>query len=230
MSLPTDYQDYQGKTGSNPLRARVERESFLHNPSNHSNKQTFLELRQAFLDWLVCLSPAQLWRCKRYTKKDAFRTSWVDYISPIKLATLSKDGILSDWETYAQGNEFNQAWNTRQVQPTELVIEFDCPQDKAFRFLAQAYYALIAKGYSFSVWYAEGQRCPHIRIYDFLPDDLTEKQANIARIFFCRNLLDFDAHPFLDYHLLETGHSVQLEYSKHWHYGTMFKKVLEVLQ
>lgn len=195
-------------------------------------KIPFKEKKVLFVDWLIHHSNQNLWKVKResWRNERGFKIDWVTWNHPISIYYLSPEGILSDalfFDTYRQ-NISNI--NTREVQPTELIIEFDCEQEKAFRFIADVYYKLIELGYNFFVWYAEGQRCPHIRIYDFLDDNLTIEQQEFQRKVFVANLCSEESLPFLDKSLLITGKTCQLEFAKHWRYDTMFKRVLEAKQ
>ena len=114
--------------------------------------------------------------------------------------------------------------NTRTQIPTETHAEIDkLPSKEAVEIICSICLSLINNGFSFYVFYAEGQRSPHIIIYDFAQlEKLNPYQRTKARAKFWRMIAPFQIH-LLDQSLWDDDHYVPLEYSPHWKYGTPFK-------
>lgn len=119
--------------------------------------------------------------------------------------------------------------NTRLKMISGTCLEIDkLPFNKAVAVLCETMASLIRNKYHFFVWYAEGQRSPHIRIYDLEElEELNPKQRIKAQIIFWQKHV-----PFGCFHLIDTGifvdeHPIQLEYAMHWKYGTPFNLLFE---
>jgi hypothetical protein len=195
----------------------------------------FIEKRHKFLNWLLM---RRLWDVEKIPIKDKIarachRSDYVlNYVSPIVVneqhRTDKEDSFEKD-ERF-DGMNFNPSWNTRRVQPTEIIIEFDNEfQIKNIRWFYDTAINLIQNKIHFVVFYAVGMKCPHIRIYDLLPEDLDDDIAKEVRLIFARSVVPMDAMSYLDKGLLSTGHKCQLEFAKHWKYNSMFKLMAEHL-
>lgn len=117
--------------------------------------------------------------------------------------------------------------NTRVRIKTETRAEVDnLPYEQAFQVISEICLALINKGYSFSVFYAEGQKSPHVIIYDFEEmRDLDPFMREQVQKNFWRELTPLWKH--LDKAVWEDEHFVPLEYAPHWKYGTPFNLLFE---
>ena len=188
----------------------------------------FLERRKAFLDWRLLKSdPVIYW--KKIKNEIAIACNGgkdkLYYCNSCDVATI-KEGKVID-EDYYTGYNFDKSWNTRFIDPKEIVIEFDTPLEQSINMFYDTAMSLVKGKFHFIVFYAAGMRCPHIRIYDLLPDGLTLDEQYNARSLFVRKIVDWAYLQYLDYTLLNTGQTIQLEFSKHFKYGTMFKLLFE---
>ena len=175
------------------------------------------------------------------TDTDEYRTKrsgFLDWMSinninpPIKVFEMYKgdDGevIKSKPEIF---QNFNPLHNMRVKTPSETCCEIDKLDEETMYFLiGEICSALIRKQIHFSMWYAVGQRSPHIRIYDFDElKELTEFQRVKAQIIFWRSVVPFGCFHYLDGSMFDDEHFYCLEFSSHWKYGTPFNLVWEYL-
>ena len=120
--------------------------------------------------------------------------------------------------------------NTRTQIIPETRAEIDKLEfEKAIDVLCEIMLSLIRKKIHFAVFYAEGQRSPHIIIYDF--DELLKLssfQRTKAKAKFWRWVMPFSFH-YLDQALFDDEHYVPLEFALHWKYGTPFNLLFEYL-
>ena len=118
--------------------------------------------------------------------------------------------------------------NTRTQIPIEATAETDkLPYDKSVEFISNICCELVKNNYHFAVFYAKGQKCPHIKIYDLNQlEDMTPYQRLKARARFWRWLIPFRFH-LLDQSLFDDSHLVPIEFSIHWKYGTPFNLIFE---
>lgn len=165
------------------------------------------------------------------------RQKWLDYLSvnnfnpDILVCELypqeNDDAIKSRPEIYQY---FNKYHNTRTKLITETGCETDkLPLKKSIALICEICIILIKKGYHFSVFYAQGQRSPHIRIYDF--DELKELspfQREKAQALFWKSIAPFFFH-YLDSSIWQDNHFLCLEFAPHWKYGTIFDLLFEYL-
>ena len=118
--------------------------------------------------------------------------------------------------------------NTRKKIPTETRAEIDKLElEKAIEVICKICLELIKSKIHFCVFYAKGQRSPHIIIYDF--EDLKELkpyQRDKAQLEFWRSLIPFHVHN-LDRSIWQDDHYVPLEFAPHWKYGTPFNLLFE---
>jgi len=117
---------------------------------------------------------------------------------------------------------------TRTLSETRAEIDF-LPEEKMFPIIFNIINQLIKFDYHFAVFYAEGQRSPHIIIYDFNElKELTPRQREKAQLEFWRSLIPFYFHN-LDKNVWTDEHYVPLEFTPHWKYGTPFNLLFEWL-
>lgn len=164
------------------------------------------------------------------------RKDILDYLArkiyPLKLSELKigLDGQVysSKDDTYAGRPFFNEFWNTRYLLPTELRIEFDTSNwTEMIKALYDTWSNLEDAGIHFAVFFAEGQRSPHIIIYDLLPENsLTELQRKKSRELFAKKVVPKRYWSIVDKKLFG-NHKVQLEFALHWKYNSMFLLIYE---
>jgi len=118
--------------------------------------------------------------------------------------------------------------NTRTQLKSELRAECDkLPFPNAIDLICNICLELIKNNYHFAIFYAEGQRSPHVIIYDFYElQNLSPFQRLKAKIHFWRSLIPFRMQ-LLDLGILEDGHYVPLEFAIHWKYQTPFNLLFE---
>lgn len=118
--------------------------------------------------------------------------------------------------------------NTRTQTASELRAEVDKLEfDKAMELCCQIIQELINHNIHFAVFYAQGQRSPHIIIYDFHElEQLNPFQRTKARAKFWRWLIPFRIH-LIDNSLFDDSHFVPLEFSIHWKHKTPFDLLFE---
>ena len=96
-----------------------------------------------------------------------------NFIKPIETIEMypgEKEPLKSEWEIPQYLNKFH---NTRKKIHSETLCETDKLQgDKMMFFICETIASLIRNDIHFVVFYAEGMRSPHIRIYDF--EELSE--------------------------------------------------------
>lgn len=133
-------------------------------------------------------------------------------------------------EEYPQFNSQSKYFNTRINLISENSFETDISdKEKAMNIICEVCLALMRNDYHFVIFYAEGQRSPHIRIYDFEQlRDLNTFNREIARKEFWKQLV-----PMLwkscDQSIWCDDHPLQLEFALHWKYGTPFNLIYEHL-
>ena len=194
---------------------------------NYDSK-TFIVRRKAFLDWLSVNMNYGIKFIENNSKyiRDKFQARY-EGLKVCEMHQKDDEESTSTKDEYYNGY-FNPRWNTRRVLDTELRIEFDNEfRLKNIRAFWDTCINLKERGIHFATFYAIGMRSPHIVIYDFLPPGLEPEVAKKARIAFCRKVVPMNAIGYLDTGLLDTGHKVCLEFSKHWRYGTMLRLMFE---
>ena len=120
--------------------------------------------------------------------------------------------------------------NTRLKTHSETRAEIDnLPFDKTIRIITDICLELMKYKYHFAVFYAEGQRSPHIIIYDFEElKDFTPFQREKAQLEFWRSIVPFQFQ-YLDKSIWGDLHTVPLEFTPHWKYGTPFNLLFEYI-
>ena len=126
---------------------------------------------------------------------------------------------------------FNSKYNTRTKINSETCFEIDkLPREKAFGVVCEVILSLINKEFHFAVFYAKGQRSPHIRIYDFEElSELNPKQRIKAQIDFWVQHSPFGFSQFCDNGMFVDSHNLQLEFAPHYKYNTPFELLFEWL-
>ena len=119
--------------------------------------------------------------------------------------------------------------NTRTKINQETILEVDkLPFDKMMFLICETIASLIRKEIHFAVFYAEGQKSPHIRIYDIAKlNDMNPRKRIKAQILFWRGHVPFGLFHFVDTGIFVDEHPLQLEFSPHWKYNTPFNLLFE---
>lgn len=140
---------------------------------------------------------------------------------------------LKSFEMWSIGEEqplknYKGISNTRTKVNSETCFEIDkLDREQAHKIICEIILSLIRNKYHFFVWYAEGQRSPHIRIYDFEElQELDPKQRYKAQLQFWRKIAPFSIQ-YADMTNWIDEHPYQMEYALHWKYGTPFNLLFE---
>ena len=163
--------------------------------------------RQKFLEWLILR----------------------DNLKVLEMYSTNGDVIKSRPQVPQYMHEYKFC-NTRKQIKSETCAETDkLEHDQSIEFICDIIKELIKKRIHFAVFYAQGQRSPHIRIYDFEQmEELKPHQRMKARGQFWRSIIPFRVH-LLDQALWTDDHYICLEFSIHWKYGTPFELLFEWL-
>lgn len=135
-------------------------------------------------------------------------------------------------ETTAEKCQFiNPNANTRTKINSETCYEIDkLDYEKAFKIICEVISSLIRNKLHFSVWYAKGQRSPHIRIYDFEElEELTPQQRIKAQVEFWKKQVPFGCFQYTDTGIFIDDHNIQLEFSIHYRHRTPFDLLFEYI-
>lgn len=198
---------------------------------------TNIERRQEHLNFLLRFCPIEI-------KHIPIKSDWVkwfyahseghliecrpNYEQKIKVYSLTNPNEEPLEADFYDRTNFKKEWNLREILETELVIEFDALPEIALKACYTTCINLINDKMHFVVFYAEGMRCPHIHLYDFLPlEELTPEQQKWVRLSYCNKVVDWADLRYLDRSLMETGHTISLEFSKHFRHGKMLKLMFE---
>lgn len=165
------------------------------------------------------------------------------WISQLRVGMEGHYDGLETFELYSLNNEFHHNYpefksfdkevlvdNTRIKLPTETVFEIDkLPKEQAVNVICEVALALIRNGIHFVIFYAQGQRSPHIRIYDLL--DLAEVIGHShqeAQKEFWKTISP-QLWTYADQSVWMEKHPLQLEFALHYKYGTLFDLIYEHL-
>lgn len=120
--------------------------------------------------------------------------------------------------------------NSRTQICSELRAETDkLDFKKTIEFICEICLELIKKRIHFSVFYADGQKSPHIIIYDFEElSELNPYQRTKARAKFWRWIIPFRVH-LLDNAIWNDDQLVPIEFGLHWKYQTPFRLIFEYI-
>ncbi len=141
----------------------------------------------------------------------------------------SPEGVLKSNEEIPQYFNEYKYHNTRKKLKTETIFESDRIEniDKAMDFICSVSLILVNKKQVHSIFYAVGQRCPHIRIYDVKElEDLTPIQREKSQEEFWRMVVPFFIH-LADKGVWQDEHYLPLENSIHYKYGTPYKEIFK---
>ena len=185
---------------------------------NYKTK-TWREARKEFLDYWFIHHPMKL------GKKSWSRIEYIGFEVCIMYENYGNVTSTSN-ESYLY---FNPAYNTRTNFDTEWDCEFDHENHEwNVKAICLVCLNLIHQEYHFSVWYAQGMKSPYIRIYDLLPEGLTERQRVSARKQFSKEVVPSHLWKYLDKSFFHRT-KICLEFSKHWRYRTHLKLLFEYL-
>ncbi len=173
-----------------------------------------LNKRQKFLDllYLIVKDTSDVQTCEMYNidneKGEKVKTKW--------------------WTTPQYPHEF-KLHNTRKKIKSETCCEIDKLEfEKAMEIIFEVVASLMRKNIHFAIFYAQGQRSPHIRIYDFEElNELNPLGRIKAQVQFWRNHVPFGTFQYVDTGMFQDEKTYQLEFSGHWKYGTTFNLVFE---
>jgi len=127
-----------------------------------------------------------------------------------------------------QQNELAQIKNWRKIKNNEIVIEFDnCP--KSYKAVYNTCYNLLLADYYVEIWYAKGQRSPHIHIKNIQGlENLNSEQRHKYKELFIKRYVPQEFLPFVDFKMCEETRFVAEEDKSHFKYKTT-KKLLGIL-
>lgn len=172
---------------------------------------------------------------------DSFKTynqeGKILYSDPIQTMELyeyiNEEGKKEYFNTPLEFKQYDEEsfWdNTRPKLPSETVFEIDkLEPTTAQGVIIEVSQALIRNNIHFAIFYAEGQRSPHIRIYDFL--NLAEVKGYAhqeAQKEFWKSISP-QLWVYADQRVWSEEHTLQLEFSIHYKYETLFDLLYEHL-
>ncbi len=172
------------------------------------------------------------------------REAWLDKLNLLNSTTHDLSGFenFEVWEMWNSEPEplktksekyqfFNPKFNTRTKINSETCFEIDKLEfEKAINIMCEVILSLIRSNFHFAVFFAEGQRSPHIRVYDLEElNDLDPKQRIKAQIEFWRRHVPFGLFQYGDSGMFVDNHPLQMEFAPHWKYKTIFDLLFERL-
>lgn len=140
----------------------------------------------------------------------------------------TKEDVIKSKKQFPQYFHEYKYCNNRVKVSSETRWETDkLDFEKAVAVICEICLSLMRKNIHFCVFYAEGQRSPHIIIYDFHElSDLTPFEREMAQIQFWRSVSPFSLQ-WMDRGILSENHFVPLEFAVHWKHGTPFDLLFE---
>jgi hypothetical protein len=106
----------------------------------------------------------------------------------------------------------------RMIEQNEIVIEFDnCPL--SWEAVNNTCWALVQSGYNIQLWYAQGQKCPHIHLKNF-----NVRLIPAYKKTFMKKYIPSEFQQFADFQLCST-HRIAEENKPHFKYGTEKKLI-----
>ncbi len=177
----------------------------LRNRCIENNLDKLQSRKEKFMDWLVT-------------------QNWNPNVEFLEMYKFGKEIFKSKKETQYP----SKLVNTRTKILSETCAESDyLDYDKAMDLMIEIIQILMKRKIHFAVFYAEGQRSLHIRIYDFEElKELKPFQRFKAQEEFWKSIVPFNFHN-LDSTMWIDGHYYQLEFSCHWKYNTPFNLIME---
>lgn len=161
-------------------------------------------------------------------------TGWLmgwNYENPIMTCEIyqAQERVISSTPEIPQ--YLNKFHNTRLKIDSETICETDKLQgEKMMFFICETIASLIRNKIHFAVFYAEGMRSPHIKIYDFEELRMLNQMQRVkAQVEFWRRHIPFGLFQFCDTGLFMDNHTLPLEFSIHWKYGTPYNLLFEYL-
>lgn len=190
------------------------------------NKDRNTKEREKFLDWINCqtlgnkeperINEGKFNEILIYDNGLRFQEMWV----------VDNKIIKSKQEKFSR---FDSTFNTRNKTNSETCLEIDkLDEDKSFNLICETIASLMRDKIHFAIFYAKGQRSPHIRIYDFDElEELNPQQRIKAQVEFWRRHIPFGCFQYADTGMFVDEHTMQLEFATHWKYGTNFELLFE---
>lgn len=150
------------------------------------------------------------------------------YVGPIELSEMAViDGTTTSTYNQTYGGYLERPYNCRMIFETECIIEIESDdRELNFKGTIETCINLIKDKIHFAVFYAEGMRSPHIRIYDLLPLNLTSIEARTARKRFTLMYVPMKYHGVIDTSLF-SRHKICLEFADHYKYNTPLNLLFE---
>lgn len=156
----------------------------------------------------------------------------IEFGSQIRFCEMYKfDGVVTKTKPeFCQFNFELHFINTRTKLPSETIFEIDgLPHKETIAVICEVCLSLIRNWVHFAVFYATGQRSPHIRIYDFEElAELNDFEHEEAQKEFWKRISPM-LWKYADNGLWTRGHLVQLEFANHWKTGEPFELLFEWL-
>lgn len=119
---------------------------------------------------------------------------------------------------------FKKGTGQREIARDEIIVDIDNPDEWGCRCVSAVGIGLFEAGYHFQLWYADGQKQPHIHIKGIphiaeLPDSQLKQYK---RLFLQRYVpKEFWNEKIPDYSLCEKGHLIAEENKPHFKYKTL---------
>lgn len=188
------------------------------------NNTCNIQKRNNFYNWIF----GQFCDYGKMTKEQILSSRYGDLGTKIKY-----NPKLNSFEMWALKNTILKSYqgdpNTRTKINSETCLEIDqLPFDKAINIICEICLSLMRNKIHFFIWYAKGQRSPHIRIYDFEElIELNPKQRIKAQILFWRKHVPFGCFCYIDTGMFVDDHEFQMEFATHYKYRTAFELLFE---
>ena len=122
-----------------------------------------------------------------------------------------------DRAVFMEYKQFKELNNFREISKDEIVFDVD---NRDFGFEAINFIAinLYNSGYNFEIYYAEGQKSPHLHIKNIQGlEDLTPEQLKKYKELFLRKYCPVEYLPYLDFSLT-AKHLIAEEHKPHFKY------------
>lgn len=117
--------------------------------------------------------------------------------------------------------DFKRNRNLRQIEPNEIVFDVD-KREVGFEAINFIGISLYNEGYKFEIYYAEGQKSPHLHIRNILFLDLEEEHLKRYKKLFLQKYTPKQYLEFVDFSLC-SKHLIAEENKPHYKYNTIKK-------